>query len=99
MNTNSTFLEELEDIIRARIQSANPSSYTSQLVESGKLRVAQKVGEEAVEVALAAATENSAELLQESADLIFHLLVLLNCHSVRLTDVCDVLQQRHVRSV
>ncbi|WP_217517877.1 bifunctional phosphoribosyl-AMP cyclohydrolase/phosphoribosyl-ATP diphosphatase HisIE [Vibrio metschnikovii] len=89
------WLHQLEQLLAAR-QSADPeSSYTASLYASGTKRIAQKVGEEGVEVALAAATGDKAELISESADLIYHLLVLLQDQGLALSDVIDKLKQRH----
>ncbi|WP_217533784.1 bifunctional phosphoribosyl-AMP cyclohydrolase/phosphoribosyl-ATP diphosphatase HisIE [Vibrio metschnikovii] len=89
------WLHQLEQLLAAR-QSADPeSSYTASLYASGTKRIAQKVGEEGVEVALAATTGDKAELISESADLIYHLLVLLQDQGLALSDVIDKLKQRH----
>ncbi|WP_217525393.1 bifunctional phosphoribosyl-AMP cyclohydrolase/phosphoribosyl-ATP diphosphatase HisIE [Vibrio metschnikovii] len=89
------WLHQLEQLLAAR-QSADPeSSYTASLYASGTKRIAQKVGEEGVEVALAAATGDKAEMISESADLIYHLLVLLQDQGLALSDVIDKLKQRH----
>ena len=69
--------------------------YTTQLLDSGITRIAQKVGEEGVEVALAAVTGDDAQLLGESADSIYHLIVLLRARGLSLRDVEAVLEQRH----
>jgi phosphoribosyl-ATP pyrophosphohydrolase/phosphoribosyl-AMP cyclohydrolase len=69
-------------------------SYVSGLIRGGNRRLAQKVGEEAVELALAAAAGDRDEQVEEAADLLFHLLVLLNCNGIRLADVVQVLEQR-----
>ena len=71
------------------------SSYTTRLFESGIRRIAQKVGEEGVETALAAVAQDEAALLGESADLLFHLIVLLRSRGLALQDAVTVLQQRH----
>lgn len=89
------WLHQLEQLLAAR-QFADPeSSYTASLYASGTKRIAQKVGEEGVEVALAAATGDKAELISESADLIYHLLVVLQDQGLALSDVIDKLKQRH----
>ena len=67
--TGSQFLDELETIIQQRLAEGGEQSYTAQLVASGETRVAEKVGEEAVEVALAAVSGNRDELVEEAADL------------------------------
>ena len=90
-----TFLSELESVIAARKQAPTDSSYTARLYSQGTKRIAQKVGEEGVEVALAATVNDNQELLNESADLLYHLLVLLQNQGVSLKQVTDVLSQRH----
>ena len=95
MSTNIQFLTELEEIIQDRISSPSESSYVSRLVASGEKRVAQKIGEEAVELSLASVAGDSKEQLNEAADLVFHLLVLLKSKGLSLREVSDVLMQRH----
>jgi len=95
MSNHLDFLSELEEIIRERLDSQSDESYTATLVASGDNRAAQKVGEEAVELALAAATGSQEEQLEEAADLVFHILVLLNSKGLSLADVVDKLQRRH----
>ena len=92
---NIVFLNELEDIIRRRLNDRPDSSYTARLVAGGDKRVAQKVGEEAVELALASVAGTRKEQIDEAADLLFHTLVLLNCMGISLTDVVDILKERH----
>lgn len=89
-------LIELEETIVARLADADPAaSYTARLAAAGVNRVAQKVGEEGVEVAIAAASGASDEaLLSESADLLYHLAVLLAVRGLSLTDVARVLAAR-----
>jgi phosphoribosyl-ATP pyrophosphohydrolase/phosphoribosyl-AMP cyclohydrolase len=94
------FLSELEAIIASRIEAGAQGSYTARLVASGVRRVAQKVGEEGLEVALAGASEDDPHLLSESADLLYHLLVLLRARGLRLEQVVAELANRHAsRSV
>ncbi len=95
MSRSIEFLAELDSIIRQRIDSKSEQSYTAKLAAAGNLRAAQKVGEEGVETALAAATGNTGELIQEAADLTYHLLVLLNLNGIRIEDVVAELEQRH----
>lgn len=90
------FLAELEQVIRDRIDNPSQESYTSSLVAMGPKRVAQKVGEEAVELALASVDGPDDEVLNEAADLVYHLLVLLNARGASLSDVVNVLETRHV---
>ncbi len=89
------FLAELERVIVDRDNTRPKGSYTTSLFESGVKRIAQKVGEEGVETALAATVGDDEELLNESADLIFHLLVLIRSRNLDLSTVIDVLRQRH----
>jgi phosphoribosyl-ATP pyrophosphohydrolase/phosphoribosyl-AMP cyclohydrolase len=89
------FIAELEQIIAQRSASPPPDSYTARLLAGGVRRVAQKVGEEALEVALAACGETDAALLGESADLIYHLLVLLRVRGLSFAQLVELLQQRH----
>lgn len=93
--TDLGFLAELEQVIAGRHQNAPEGSYTAQLFESGTKRMAQKVGEEGVEVALAATVKDSFELTNESADLLFHLLVLLEDAQLPLAKVIECLKKRH----
>lgn len=96
MSSNIEFLTTLETIIGERLDSDSPGSYTAQLAASGDKRVAQKLGEEAVELVLAAAAGDRAEQIDEAADLVFHLLVLLRTKDLALADVVERLEQRHV---
>lgn len=89
------FLYDLEQVIKARKGSDPASSYTASLFAKGVKRIAQKVGEEGVESALAAMAGDKQELANEAADLLFHLLVLLQTQELALSDVVKVLQQRH----
>jgi phosphoribosyl-ATP pyrophosphohydrolase len=89
------FLRELEQIIHDRQQSAKPGSYTSSLFAEGTPRIGQKVGEEAVEVVVAALSQARDRQIEETADLLFHLLVLLAQLGITLEDVCAELERRH----
>ena len=89
------FLADLDALVQQREQQRPPDSYTTRLFESGIRRIAQKVGEEGVETALAAVAQDEAALLGESADLLFHLTVLLRSRGLALQDAVTVLQQRH----
>ena len=95
MSETLNFLDELEAVIRERLAGSSDSSYTARLVASGRTRVAQKVGEEAVELALAATVGDRDEQLEEAADLLFHMLVLLNANDLSLADVVELLRRRH----
>ena len=89
------FLGELQSIIDARMSDQSEQSYTAELARKGDRKVAQKVGEEAVEVVIAAVAEDNDRLTAESADLLYHLLVLLRLRGLRLDDVVDELVRRH----
>ena len=89
------FLGELEAVIAARIAAAPESSYTARLHAAGTQRMAQKVGEEGLEVALAAVGADAGALIGESADLLFHLLVLLKSRGHTLAEVVEELRLRH----
>jgi phosphoribosyl-ATP pyrophosphohydrolase/phosphoribosyl-AMP cyclohydrolase len=89
------FLAHLERVIATRNEERPEGSYTTQLFESGVKRIAQKVGEEGVETALAAVAGGDEELLNESADLIYHLLVLLRSRKMELGSLVEVLKKRH----
>jgi len=89
---NLQFLTQLEQIISSRKDSDEEKSYVRELFKAGNKRIAQKVGEEGVEVALATDKD---ELLNESADLLFHLLVLLQAKNCNLNEVVEVLINRH----
>ena len=89
------FLEELESIVLDRKSKPSESSYTSELFAAGTQRIAQKVGEEAVEVALAASQKDRGATVSEAADLLYHLIVLLAERDIRLADVTAELESRH----
>ena len=89
------FLAELEEVISSRIAQSPEGSYTAKLYGQGLKRMAQKVGEEGVEVALAAQSGSDAELVGESADLLFHLALLLRARSLSLDVVARELAARH----
>lgn len=89
------FLYELENLLKSRKTASPESSYTAQLYASGTKRIAQKVGEEGVETALAATVNDREELTNEAADLIYHLLVLLQDQDLDLSAVINCLKQRH----
>lgn len=89
------FLSELENLIADRHQNRPSGSYTTELFESGIRRIAQKIGEEGVETALAASNGDDAEVCNESADLLYHLLVMLRARQIPLAKIVDTLSQRH----
>nr|WP_319536722.1 bifunctional phosphoribosyl-AMP cyclohydrolase/phosphoribosyl-ATP diphosphatase HisIE [uncultured Vibrio sp.] len=89
------WLHQLEQLLAARKDADPESSYTASLYARGTKRISQKVGEEGVEVALAATSGDKAELVCESADLIYHLLVLLQDQGLSMNDVVNKLKERH----
>lgn len=89
------FLQELDAIVAARANAAPGESYTARLLRAGTAQAARKVGEEAVEVGLAAVTEDQAAFVGEAADLLYHLLVLLRSRGASLADVTSCLEARH----
>lgn len=94
--TNPSFsLQQLERVIQDRINNPTPSSYTSKLLKEGINKVAQKVGEEAVELVIESKDGNRDLFLNEAADLMYHYLLLLAAKNTELADVTKVLEQRH----
>ncbi|NIJ70680.1 bifunctional phosphoribosyl-AMP cyclohydrolase/phosphoribosyl-ATP diphosphatase HisIE [Xanthomonas sp. 60] len=89
------FLGQLDRLVAERDATRPEGSYTTSLFEGGVRRIAQKVGEEGVETALAAVAQGDEELLGEASDLIFHLLVLLRARGLGLADVRRLLESRH----
>lgn len=94
-NRMAGFLSQLENIIRQRRAAGTDSSYTARLLSGPVAKVAQKVGEEAVETVIEALGDHRENLLNETADLLYHLLVLLAAKDVRLAEVEQVLERRH----
>lgn len=94
-NHSADFLYYLEDIIKLRRQSNDNSSYVKSLFDKGINKIAQKVGEEAVELVIEAKDVNQPLFLGEAADLLFHYLILLQAKDCSLADVVNLLQQRH----
>lgn len=90
-----SFLSKLEEVISERKNQNPESSYTASLFAKGINKIAQKVGEEAVEVVIEAKDQNQDLFLNESADLLFHYLVLLQAKGFKLSDVIEVLASRH----
>lgn len=90
-----SFLSRLESVIAQRISDRPEGSYTARIWSEGPTRIAQKVGEEGVEVALAAVTQADDRLIGESADLLFHLALLLKSRNLSLTAVVKELEHRH----
>ena len=91
---SSDILLQLSKIIQERRKSDSDKSYTRQLLDAGVGKCAKKLGEEAVETVIAATSEDSTALKNESADLLYHLLVLLECRQIELSDVLEVLDDR-----
>ena len=92
------WLAELSAIVRDRAKSGDASSYTRKLLDSGVGRIAQKIGEEGVEVSLAAVSRDAAGCAEETADLLYHLAVLMQAKGFGWDDVIAVLKQRHARA-
>ncbi len=92
---NLNVLKNLSDTIHARRTATAEASYTRQLLDAGPQKCAKKFGEEAVELVIAATSEEDAALHNEAADLIYHLLVLLESRNTDLGAVLDILVQRH----
>jgi len=90
-----SFLVELDRIIAARLRDRPQGSYTARLAAEGMLRIAQKVGEEGLELALAAVAEPDAKVVGEAADLLYHTLLLLRAKNLSLADVVALLRSRH----
>lgn len=89
------FIYRLEEIINNRIEEGCSGSYTSRLFSGGTGKIAQKVGEEAVELVIEAMGDNNGLFKNEAADLLYHMLVLLRARSVNLSEIEEVLLSRH----
>ncbi|MBS1902201.1 MAG: bifunctional phosphoribosyl-AMP cyclohydrolase/phosphoribosyl-ATP diphosphatase HisIE [Bacteroidetes bacterium] len=94
VNESSSILSDLEQVIASRRKGPPDGSYTASLFASGLNRIAQKVGEEAVEIVIASKDQDQSIFLNEAADLLFHYLVLLQAKDARLQDVLTVLETR-----
>ncbi len=92
-----SFLSMLENVIAQRVRDRPDGSYTARIWAEGPNRIAQKVGEEGVEVALAAVTQPDERLIGESADLLFHLALLLKSRNLSLADAVAELERRHAK--
>lgn len=92
---NQNFILELENIIADRYQNPKDGSYVNKLHNKGLNKVAQKVGEEAVETVIAALNETEADFVNESSDLVFHLIVLLREKGLNLERIAKNLEERH----
>lgn len=95
IETPPSFLHALEQVVADRAAADPEESYTARLMQKGVKRIAQKVGEEGVEAALAATVGDREELTNEAADLLYHLLVLLHASDLTLADVTAELRRRH----
>jgi phosphoribosyl-AMP cyclohydrolase / phosphoribosyl-ATP pyrophosphohydrolase len=93
--TGASFLPYLQQIIRQRKESGDAKSYTRSLFEKGINKIAQKVGEEAVEVVIEAKDNNDELFKNEAADLLFHYLILLEAKGFELAQIVNVLEKRH----
>lgn len=94
-NANDNFLLTLEKIILDRRKNPKEKSYTSTLFKKGLNAVAQKVGEEAIELIIEAKDNDAVQFKQEAADLLFHYIVLLSAKGFTLNDIIDVFKERH----
>lgn len=97
-NHTANFLQYLEEIIDLRRSSSDEQSYVSGLFSKGINKIAQKVGEEATEVIIEAKDNDRTRFLNESADLLFHFMLLLRAKDVTLQDVTKILQDRHSKA-
>lgn len=97
-NHAASFLQYLEEIIDLRRSSSDEQSYVAGLFEKGINKIAQKVGEEATEVIIEAKDNDRTRFLNESADLLFHFMLLLRAKDVTLQDVTKILQDRHSKA-
>lgn len=88
------YLAELEQMLEQRKAASTDDSYTARLYAGGRSRIAQKVGEEAVELAIACVQADRQRIVAEAADLVYHVLVLLRFHDLTLADVARELSQR-----
>lgn len=97
INKSENFLGELEKVIRERKENPTENSYVAKLFDRGINKIAQKVGEEAVELVIEAKDDNAELFAAEAADLLFHFLILLRAKNVELDDVLEVLKQRRAK--
>lgn len=95
-NLNLEFLGKLETIVQDRLRNPTDGSYTASLAAAGNRRIAQKVGEEGVELALASVSGDREEIINEAADLTYHMIVLLSTQQITLAEVATRLEKRHV---
>ena len=93
--SNNQFLFQLERIIKDRKINPRSESYTSRLFRSGVKKIAQKIGEESVEVIVEAIDDNGERLREETADLLYHILVMLALKEIKLNEILELLELRH----
>jgi phosphoribosyl-AMP cyclohydrolase / phosphoribosyl-ATP pyrophosphohydrolase len=93
-----SFLDTLEQVIGQRVADRPEGSYTATLLEQGTLRIAQKVGEEGLELALAGVAQSDGQIIGEAADLLFHAMLLLKVKNISLAQVVAELEARHAAS-
>ncbi len=94
---NINFLVYLQDLIDKRKVELPEKSYTTKLFKNGLNKIAQKVGEEAIELIIESGENNDNLFLNEAADLIYHFMVLLSIRNLRIEDVIEILKQRHYK--
>lgn len=94
-NSDIAFIIKLENIVQERLTNPSDESYTAKLSAAGTKRIAQKVGEEGVELALAATSGDREEIIDEAADLVYHLIVLLADQDLSLADIANRLESRN----
>jgi phosphoribosyl-ATP pyrophosphohydrolase/phosphoribosyl-AMP cyclohydrolase len=94
-NTDTSFINQLQELIHERKEEMPEGSYTTSLFSKGINKIAQKVGEEAVELVIESKDNNDDLFLNEAADLVYHLLVLLSAKGFDIRDVSSILEQRH----
>lgn len=99
INEGSAFLHQLESVIVDRKNNPNDSSYTASLFKKGINKIAQKVGEEAVELVIEAKDDNKELFLGEAADLLYHYLVLLAAKDIKVDEVLKILKKRHENKI
>ena len=94
MKEKIKILKELEELIKKKKNSSVKSSYTAHLFDKGKEKIANKFGEESFETVSAFLSQGKKEIIAESADVLYHLLVLLECSNLSIDDICDELKTR-----
>jgi phosphoribosyl-ATP pyrophosphohydrolase/phosphoribosyl-AMP cyclohydrolase len=97
-NASGGVLEDLVDLVHSRIGESPEKSYTARLLQAGPPRIGQKVGEEGVELAIAAQSDDRQAIANEAADLLYHLAVLLESKGVSVSDISSVLSSRRGKS-